>query len=114
MRRRRWDASPVDAGVADLCTISSHKLGGPLGIGALVVRRGVALRPLAWGGEQERGLRPGTENAGRGGGLRGGGRGVAGAWLAIAELRERLWSAASRRWVGSAVTVRPAMACRTR
>jgi len=47
---------------ADLLSITAHKLGGPKGIGALVRRRAVALRPLLFGGSQERGLRPGTEN----------------------------------------------------
>lgn len=45
----------------DLLTVSAHKLGGPVGIGALVVRRGIPLRPLLTGGEQEGGLRAGTE-----------------------------------------------------
>lgn len=46
----------------DLATISGHKFGGPLGIGLLVHRQGVALEPLLHGGGQELGLRPGTEN----------------------------------------------------
>jgi cysteine desulfurase len=46
---------------ADLITISGHKLGGPKGIGALLVREGVALRPASLGGPQERGQRAGTE-----------------------------------------------------
>ncbi len=44
----------------DLLAIASHKLGGPTGVGALVVRPGTALRPLIHGGGQERGLRSGT------------------------------------------------------
>ncbi|MCS7236339.1 MAG: cysteine desulfurase family protein [Armatimonadota bacterium] len=47
---------------ADLVTVSAHKLGGPKGVGALFVRRGVRLRPLVLGGDQERGLRAGTPN----------------------------------------------------
>jgi cysteine desulfurase len=47
----------------DLLTVSAHKLGGPLGIGALVVRQGCAPRPLLRGGSQEAGLRAGTEPA---------------------------------------------------
>lgn len=47
---------------ADLLTISSHKLYGPKGIGALVVRAEVDLAPQLHGGAQERGLRGGTEN----------------------------------------------------
>jgi cysteine desulfurase len=43
-------------------TLSSHKIGGPLGAGALVVDKRVSLSPLIAGGGQERGLRSGTEN----------------------------------------------------
>ena len=50
-----------DALGADLLTFSSHKLGGPQGAGALLVRNGTALSPLALGA-QESGRRGGTEN----------------------------------------------------
>ena len=46
----------------DLVTLSGHKIHGPKGTGALYVRRGVRLQPELTGGEQERGLRPGTHN----------------------------------------------------
>ncbi|MFN5581713.1 cysteine desulfurase family protein, partial [Gemmatimonas sp.] len=46
----------------DLLTISGHKIGAPKGIGALYIRRDTPLEPLAHGGSQERGRRPGTEN----------------------------------------------------
>ena len=46
----------------DLMTINSSKVGGPAGIGALFVRRGVKLMPQILGGDQERGLRAGTQN----------------------------------------------------
>lgn len=49
------------AGV-DLVTLSSHKVGGPQGVGALVVRQGTPLRPLVLGGGQERELRSGTHD----------------------------------------------------
>jgi cysteine desulfurase len=47
---------------ADLMSLSAHKLGGPPGVGALVVAPQVGLEPLLAGGGQERGLRAGTEN----------------------------------------------------
>jgi cysteine desulfurase len=55
---------PVDMSElgADLMSLSSHKIYGPKGIGALVVRADVELRPLMHGGAQERGVRGGTEN----------------------------------------------------
>jgi cysteine desulfurase len=52
----------VDQVEVDLVAFSAHKVGGPKGIGALYVRRGTRLRPLLFGGGQERGLRPGTED----------------------------------------------------
>jgi len=79
---------------ADLLTGSGHKIYGPKGTGFLYVRKGVRLKPLCYGGGQERGYRPGTENL----------PGIAGLGLAIelaqaemsremqrqAELRDRL------------------------
>ena len=47
---------------ADMISVSSHKIHGPKGIGALYVRKGVNLLPFMLGGGQEKGFRSGTEN----------------------------------------------------
>ncbi|WP_224240479.1 cysteine desulfurase family protein [Hyalangium gracile] len=52
----------VDGLGVDLLTVVGHKLYAPKGVGALYVRQGTRLEPLALGGGQEHGLRPGTEN----------------------------------------------------
>jgi cysteine desulfurase len=46
----------------DLLTVSGHKFHAPKGIGVLYVRRGTRIRPVLYGGHQEKGRRPGTEN----------------------------------------------------
>ena len=55
---------PVDVAAigADLVSLSAHKLGGPPGIGALIVRGMAELSPMIRGGGQERGRRAGSEN----------------------------------------------------
>lgn len=62
----------------DLMTLSAHKLGGPAGVGALVVRDGVRLAPMLNGGGQESWRRAGTENV----------AGIAGFGVAAAAARE--------------------------
>ena len=46
----------------DMLSLSAHKFRGPKGIGALYCRKGIALKPLVYGGGQEKGLCSGTEN----------------------------------------------------
>lgn len=55
---------PVDVNrcSCDLYSISAHKFHGPKGVGALYVRKGTRMRPMIFGGHQEKGRRPGTEN----------------------------------------------------
>lgn len=55
---------PVNFGLlgADMMTVSAHKLGGPVGIGALILRDGLPVEPLIHGGGQELRRRAGTEN----------------------------------------------------
>jgi cysteine desulfurase len=48
---------------ADLVSVAAHKIRGPKGVGALATRPGLPLRPILNGGAQERGLRPGTQDA---------------------------------------------------
>ena len=45
-----------------MVSLSSHKIGGPLGVGLLVLKKGLPLHPLIQGGGQQKGLRSGTEN----------------------------------------------------
>lgn len=54
-----WRIKDLDA---DIATLSAHKINGPKGVGAIYLRAGVKLAPLAVGGGQEREMRAGTEN----------------------------------------------------
>ena len=55
---------PIDVNIKniDLLSLSSHKIYGPKGVGALFISEGVRLQPIVHGGGHERGLRSGTEN----------------------------------------------------
>jgi cysteine desulfurase len=89
----------VDVGDAafDSLAISAHKIHGPKGGGALWLKKGARVRPLVFGGGQERGLRPGTEGVpgivalGLACELAAAARGEAAARMSAQ--RERLWSA---------------------
>ncbi|HJS44832.1 MAG TPA: cysteine desulfurase family protein [Rhizomicrobium sp.] len=52
----------IDFSHCDYMTLSAHKIGGPQGVGALLVRNGMPLAPQLAGGGQQKGLRAGTEN----------------------------------------------------
>jgi cysteine desulfurase len=82
---------------ADLMSLSAHKIGGPKGVGALVVAEGLSgLEPLLRGGGQELSRRAGTENvtgiAGFGAAIRAGLEGLAGDAVRLNGLRTRLES----------------------
>ncbi len=84
----------------DMGLVSAHKLGGPKGIGALVLRRGIDFEPRLRGGGQEMGRRAGTENlisiAGFGAAAEVAARDLAdGVWDRVAELRNTLNQALS-------------------
>jgi cysteine desulfurase len=87
------DLRTAVAGV-HLIALSSHKLGGPQGVGVLVVRPGTPLRPLVLGGGQERELRSGTHNVagivGMAAALRAAAAGRASGGRRVAQLRDRL------------------------
>ncbi|MGC3937210.1 cysteine desulfurase family protein [Roseobacter sp. EG26] len=80
---------------ADFVMVSAHKLGGPKGIGALIVKHGIDVKPRIPGGGQEMGRRSGTENiigiAGFGAAAAAAAHDVAsGRWEEIKELRKIL------------------------
>jgi cysteine desulfurase len=71
----------------DYLSLSAHKLGGPKGVGALVVRKGASFAPMLHGGHQERGRRGGTENVA---GIVGFGRAAERARAAVADYAPRV------------------------
>jgi cysteine desulfurase len=84
----------------DLMSVSAHKLHGPKGVGALLLRQGTPFRPLILGGGQERGRRSATENTS---GIAGFGEAARIARLEmheeaprLARLREMLWEGIRR------------------
>ena len=70
---------PLDMGPVAMASLSAHKIGGPQGVGALVLRGNVDPAPILRGGGQERGRRAGTENV----------AGIVGFGVAARLLRER-------------------------
>lgn len=85
---------------ADMAILSAHKLGGPKGVGALILRGGVDITPWATGGGQEMGRRAGTENligiAGFAAAAEAAARDLAlGIWEEVAQIRNILESALS-------------------
>ncbi len=82
---------PVDMGLlgVDMMTLSAHKMGGPVGIGALIIRNDLPVKPLLIGGGQELGRRAGTENIA-----------AAAGWAkAIALAQDRTWLDNVSRWL---------------
>ena len=72
----------------DLLSVSSHKIHGPKGMGLLYAGEGVKIRPLLYGGGQQKDLRPGTENVP---GIAGFGEAVREIYTNLEEKRERLY-----------------------
>jgi cysteine desulfurase len=101
---------PFDARQIDSYALSAHKIHGPKGIGALYARPGLHLKPILFGGGQEKGLRSGTENT----------PGIAGLCAAVTEMsaifdigrslraRKEALARALREGIPSAVIIGPA------
>jgi cysteine desulfurase len=96
----------------DLLSLSAHKFGGPKGVGALWIRRGVRLGPFMTGGKQERNRRAGTENvpaiAGLGAAARAAREHLKGYATTTAALRDRLEAGILAGVSGTAVNGDPA------
>jgi cysteine desulfurase len=86
---------------ADMVSLTSHKMGGPKGIGALCLKPGAHLDPIAAGGGQERGLVPGTENVAAIAGFAAAATKAVGRVTQeaarLAKLREHLWQSLAAR-----------------
>jgi cysteine desulfurase len=101
---------PVDVRAlnVDLLTVVGHKLYAPKGVGALYVRRGVALERVSLGGGHERGIRPGTENVasivGLGAACRIARRDLEVEGVRVRLLRDRLWGRLSAAVPGLVLT----------
>ncbi len=63
----------------DLMSISAHKIHGPKGVGAVIIKKGIAVAPMLTGGHQQNKIRPGTENV----------PGIAGFSVAVKEAEEK-------------------------
>lgn len=87
-------AHAATAGVAFAASLSAHKVGGPVGVGALVVGPGASPAPLLCGGGQERGRRAGTPSAALAAGFAAAADAAAADdWSAVGALRDRLEAA---------------------
>lgn len=75
----------------DAMSLSAHKCGGPVGVGALIVRNDLAVKPLLVGGGQELGRRAGTENL----------PAIAGFAEAVRVARTREWVPQVENWMGA-------------
>lgn len=104
---------PIDVQAlgVDFLSMSGHKLHGPKGVGALYIRKGIELEPLIHGGEQEGGMRSGTENTA---GIIGFGKAAELAEVHLKEmndrvrrLRDRLWEGISRLVPGAKLNGHP-------
>lgn len=75
----------------DAMTLCAHKCGGPVGVGALIVRQDLPIKPLLVGGGQELNRRAGTENLAA----------IAGFAEAVRVVRTREWVAQAENWMGA-------------
>ena len=97
----------------DLLSVAGHKLYAPKGVGALYVKRGTPLEPLARGASHERGLRPGTENVasivGLGAACELAGRDLATTMARLRAQRDSLWHQLTAGIAGLALNGHPTL-----